>query len=278
MAQKKTSKKESTVKYENNPFFIAANGITRLFDLARGVAILLLSLSILSLLFNRMPSDSNTAEPKSWGEFTAPVASWTANEWILAGGSVVIIGMALLMISSLFSAVSSYSAWKLSKGDTVNVGEAFHVAFDNIWEFIWLQIIIFIKIVLWSLLFVIPGIYFAFRYTLAGVAFFDEKKNLRGNAAIKESLRLTKGAWLTTFSSNVLFNILTFGILSPVIATGVNTTLYAQFNALGNKPKPTAHWLTWATFILPIILLFFALSIVLAIITGIAVGMISSTP
>lgn len=278
MVQKKTSTKQPTVKYENNPFFVAGNGITRLFDYARGVAVLLLVLSILSFVFGGVPNnDGNTSpQPKTWEEFTAPVAGWTANEWVLAVGAVVIIGLALVMISSLFSAMSAYTSWKLSKGDSVKVGEAFHAAFDNLWGFIWLQIILFVKVVLWSLLFVIPGIYFAFRYTLAGVAFFDDKKNLRGNAAIKESLRLTKGGWLTTFSSNTLFNILTFGILSPIITTGVNTVLYRQFDALGSKPKPSAHWLTWVTLALPLMLVFFAISVLLALITGIALGTTSA--
>ncbi len=112
----------------------------------------------------------------------------------------------------------------------------------------------------------------AIRYTLAGVAFFDDRKHLKGNAAIKESLRLTKGGWLTTFSSNVLFNILTFGILSSVVTTGANTVLYRQFNALGDKPKPSAHWLSWVTLALPIIIAFLVLAMLIALIAGVAIG------
>lgn len=278
MVQKKSSKKQPAVKYENNPFFIAGNGITRLFDFARGVAVLLLTISIVNFFFGGTPdtgpapSNAEDAE-RYWADFTATFANWTSNDWIMAIGSGVIIGLALLMISSLFSGIASYTAWKLSKGDSVSVGEAFRAAFDNLWSYIWLQIVLFVKVLLWSLLFILPGIYFAFRYTLAGVAFFDDKKNLRGNAAVKESLRLTKGAWLTTFSANTLFNMLTFGILSSIITTGVNTTLYAQYNALGDKPKPSAHWLSWVTLAIPLILFFFVVSIVLAIAAGVAVGM-----
>lgn len=270
MVQKKSSKKKSLIKYENNPFFIAGNGITRLFDYARGVAILLLVLAVLSFLFGRTPNSGN--EPQTYKEFTSTFAAWNMNEWVLAVGAGVIIGIAVLMISALFSGIASYTAYRLSKGDGVSVNEAFRAAFDNLWGYIWLQIVIFVKILLWSLLFVLPGIYFAFRYTLAGVAFFDETKNLRGNAAIKESLRMTKGAWLTTFASNTLFNILTFGILSSIITTGVNTVLYSQFDAQGDKPKPAPHWLSWVTLALPLVLFFFAVSLMLATLMGIAIG------
>lgn len=274
MVQKKTTKKsaskQSAVKYENNPFFIAGNGITRLFDLARGVAVLLLVLSIVSFLFSGTRDDNGS--PQTFEQFTNTFAAWNMNEWVLAIGAGIIIGLAVLMVSALFSGIASYTAYRLSKGENATVSEAFHAAFDNLWGYIWLQIVIFVKILLWSMLLVLPGIYFAFRYTLAGVAFFDESKNLRGNAAIKESLRLTKGAWLTTFASNTLFNILTFGILSSIITTGVNTVLYSQFDALGVKPKPAAHWLSWVTLALPLVLFFFAVALMLATLMGIAIG------
>lgn len=274
MPQKSSSKKQATTKYENNPFFIAGNGIAKLFDHARGVAVLLLGVSIVNFLFSGGGDDGSTTKTpeQSWSEFTGTFAHWTTNDWVLAIGASLIIGLALIMISALFSGMSAYTSWRLSKGDDVPFKEAFHVTFENLWSYIWLQLIILVKVLLWSVLFVLPGVYFAFRYTLAGVAFFDETKHLRGNAAVKESLRLTKGAWLTTFASNVLFNVLTLGILSSIIATGVNTTLYGQFTALGDKPKPAAHWLAWVILALPLILFFFVISIVLALAAGIAIG------
>lgn len=270
MPQKTTSKSVSKVKYENNPFFIAGNGITLLFDLARGVGVLLLALSIISFMLSGRPNDDGNET--EWESAVNTVSSWSLNDWILAIGATVIIGMAILLVSALVGGISSYTSWRLSQGKKVKLNEAFHEAFDNLWSYLWLQIVMGVKILLWSLLFILPGIYFAFRYSLAGVAFFDDKKNLRGDAAIKESLRLTKGAWLTTFSANTLFNILTFGILSGVVATSVNTVLYRQFDALGSKSKPVAHWLSWITLILPLIFLFFVFALLIALATGIAIG------
>ena len=271
MATKPIKQSTSKTKYENNPFFIASNGITLLFNLARGVAIMLLAFAIINL-FTR-GGERNSDDPnKMWNDVANTVAPWSFNDWALAIGSGAIIGLALVMISALFGGVAAYTSYKLSQGEKVKLSEAFRVAFDNLWGYIWLQIIIFVKIVLWSLLLVVPGIIMAFRYSLANVAFFDERKEFRGDAAVKESLRLTKGAWITTFGSNMLFNFLSLGVLSAIVSTGVNAVLYRQFGDLGDKKKPEAHWLSWVTLALPFILMIFAFMFVLAFLAGIAFG------
>jgi hypothetical protein len=89
----------------------------------------------------------------------------------------------------------------------------------------------------------------AFRYSLANLSFFDDKKKFTGNAAIKDSLELTKGAWLTTFASQTFLNIITLGSIGPIVNTGSKVMLYRQFSALQqtNAPKPKAHALSWVT-------------------------------
>jgi hypothetical protein len=250
------AKKSARVSnYENNPFFIATNGITILFTMARGIAVVLIILSVVMSLSDGGSSTGETETvQKSIQDIIETLSGWTLEQWLQAAGTTTIIGLALLMVSSLFGGVSSYASAELAKGHQVSIKDAFSIAFNNLWSYAWLQIIIFTKIFLWSLLFVLPGIYFAFRYSLAGVAFYDTKKNLRGNAAIKESLKLTKNGWLTTLGSNMLFYLITFGVLGMVVSTSVNTVLYRQFQEAGDK-KPEAHWLSWlALFLLAVML------------------------
>lgn len=262
----KNSKVTST--YENNPFFVAGNGITLIFDLARNLGILLLIISVLGFFSNSGPEDYNNFSYS----VNHTLQSWTPNDWLIALGTGMILGLAVAMISALFGGVSSYASLQLAKGKKVTISEAFRVAFDNLWPFLWLQVIILVKTVLWTLLFIVPGIIMTFRYSLANTAFFDERKKLRGNAAVKESLKLTKGAWLTTFSSNVLFNVLTLGVLSPLVTTAVNAMLYRQFDAVGTKKKPDAHWLSWVTLALPFVILFFAFVFAVTFVAGIVIG------
>ncbi|MDB5183702.1 MAG: hypothetical protein JWO07_383 [Candidatus Saccharibacteria bacterium] len=264
------SAKPSKRHYENNPFFIASSGITLLFNLAQGVAIMLIILSVLGLFGNAFspPPDPNARELTS-ADFMNTFSGWTTTEWLMLGAASLIIGLAIIMISALFTGVSAYTSARLAQNEDVRIRTAFAESFDKLWGFIWLQIIVFVKVLLWSLLFIIPGIIMAVRYSLANVAFFDDTQNLRGNDAIKESLRLTKGAWITTYASTALFNMLTFFAISSVVSTGANAVLYRQLQEHSDK-KPAAHWLSWLTLVLPfalISLIIFGL-IAIAIVVG----------
>ncbi len=260
--------------YENNPFFIATNGLSLLFDLARGVAIFLVVMSVLGLFGGGRPDTTSSPTEKDWKQFGDTLAAWTPSEWTLAIGAVTIVLLAVLMVSALFKGVSAYTSAQIAKGQKVGFGEAFRISFDHLWSFLWLQIIIFAKLFLWTLLLVIPGIIMSVRYSLASVAFYDQSKNLRGNAAIKESLRLTRGAWLTTFAGGTLFNMITFGIISGLVTTGSNAILYRQFDKLEDK-KPAAHWLSWITLALPFVLLLLGLLFIFLLV--VVIGLTGAT-
>lgn len=257
--------------YENNPFNIAIGGITLLFDLAKGIGFLLIVISLLSIFRGGFSSDDSRDGEQIVNDFVNTIAGWTFNDWLFAVSASGIILLAIMLISALFGGVSAYTSLRISRGHTVRVGEAFRIAFERLWSFLWLQIIIFVKVFLWTLLLIVPGIIMATRYSLANVAFFDDKKELRGNAAIKESLRLTKGAWITTYGSNMLFNIITFGAISSVVTTAVNAVLYRQFDKLSDK-KPDAHWLSWLALVLPFVLfvVLFLLIVLMTVIIGLA--------
>lgn len=263
------AKKSTSAPYENNPFFVATNGISLIFDLARGVAILFLVLSVLGLFRGNWTADTQN-DSEALDALSATVSGWTVETWLLVIGGVAVVTLALMLISALFGGVSAYSSYRLSRHEPVGFQEAFRVSFDNLWSFLWLQIIITVKLVLWTLLFIIPGIIMATKYSLASVVFFDDTKNMRGNTAIKESIRLTKNAWLTTFGSQSLLNFITFGVIASLVTTGVNAILYRQYQKVGDK-KPAAHWLSWLALILPftILFLFLALVVILAVATDI---------
>lgn len=240
--------------YENNPFTIAVSGISLLFDLAKGVAFLLVAFAVLNVFQGILPPADSTANENMFISLQNTIAGWTLGDWTFAIGASGIVILAVLLISALFGGVMAYTSLHLSRGETVGLGEAFRVAFERLWSFLWLQIIIFVKIVLWSLLLIVPGIIMATRYSLASVVFFDDKKGHRGNAAIQESIRLTRGAWITTYGANTLFNFITFGVITSIVTTGVNAVLYRQYDKL-DENKPEAHLLSWLALVLPFALL-----------------------
>lgn len=232
-------KKSKDQPYDNNPFMIALNGMTLLFTAAKGMAIFLFAFSVVS--YYGAPVDEESVR----GYWTNAASSWTVSDWTFAALSFLVIMLAIIMIGALISGAAAYTSARLAAGNTVSIKEAFKESFEQLWSYIWLQIITTVKLFLWTLLFIIPGIYMAFRYSLANVAFFDEKKSVKGSAAIKESLRLTKGAWITTFASSTLFNMITFNVISSIVTPSVNAILYKQLDGTDKKQSP--HWLSIAT-------------------------------
>ena len=139
----------------------------------------------------------------------------------------------------------------MMKGETVKLSEALDVVFDRFLAFIGLKLLVALKIFLWSLLLIVPGIYMYFRYSLSGVAFFD--KNLSARASIKRSVMLTKRAWITTYATQTLFQIVTLTLIPFLVEPAVNGVLYKYLGSFedSNKDKPKPHILSWATLLLP---------------------------
>lgn len=242
--------------YENNPFYVGLHGLNTVFDKAKGVSILLVVVSVLSFLSGAPGQPQDKDEFKN---FALP--SLSPEQWALIGLGASFIFLAAIAVGSMISGMSAYASARVARGHDVKLGEAFQAVLDRLFSYIWLQIITIVKILLWSLLLIVPGIIMSVRYSLANVAFFD--KELRGNAAIKESLKLTRGAWLTTYASQALFNIVTLGIISELVQSGARAVLYRQLSVFGEKTKkPDAHILSWLTLFLP----FIAAILVLALI------------
>lgn len=258
--------------YENNPFFVAVNGLELLFQKAQAIGIffaILVGLSAFSSLPSAfMPVDDTPVTQEQVAKedqaFADGIATIPVETWLLIGAVVVTILLVLIVIGIVISGIADYTAAQLSQGNQVGFSEALRAVFSSFWGYLWLHIVIAVKVFLWSLLFVIPGIIMAIRYSLAGAVYFDKK--LKGNAAVKESARLTKGGWLTTFASQSLLNIITFGIIELLLTPGTQAILYRQYREYdaAGLVKPKAHVLSWLTVIIPLLLI---LTIVLIVAT-----------
>lgn len=260
-----------SVEYINNPFKLALDGINLILLKAKGVAILLIVLSILAVFGGFFP-DSPDKPMFDEKEFTQMISERTPEQWAVGGVIFIILALAYIFVSAMISGIGAYAAARVAKGYDVKLSEAFHAVLDRFFSYIWLQVIQIVKIVLWSLLLIVPGFIMAIRYSLANVAFFD--KGLKGDAAIKESLKLTKGAWLTTFASQALFNIVTLGVISELVTNGARAVLYRQLDQFKkDQTKPTAHPLSWVTLFLPFaLILLFIMFIVFFVILAAAAG------
>lgn len=242
--------------FENNPLNVSVDGLSMLFSKAKSVGIFFLVLLAIGFVLN-FPSATfspgSDHEATTDGQFMQEIQSVPVEIWIII--AVFIFGAITIgvLIQIIISGISDYTSARLSNGKSTTLGEALSGLFENFWGYSWVFIIVAVKTFLWTLLFIIPGIYFSYRYSLAGVSFFDKK--LSGDSAVKNSLSLTRGAWLTTFASHVILSLLTFGIAQQIVIPGSRAVLYRQFSALGDKPKPAAHIVSWLTLIVPIVLM-----------------------
>lgn len=256
---------EVSKRYINNPFFIATNGMQLLFKHAKNVAILLLLLSIAGAIgqseFSRYTNDaSNSSAIENY--FT----SLEPSQLVTLVVSSVLISMAILVVSIMVSGINGYVAARASKGQSTSLNEAFNAVLARFGSYTWVYILMNVKIFLWTLLFIIPGVIMAIRYSLSSAVFFDQSNTLKGNDVLKKSSQLVKGSWITTFASYGLFNIITLGWISYFINASVLASLYGQYtdiNRTGAK-KPKAHWLSWIVLVLPFVLFLAAILLLIA--------------
>ena len=277
MTSAQTSTKPAS-KYENNPFFVAVNGLELLFKKAQAIGIIFAVIAVLSAFSSLptafIPADEPAMTPQQSAqadkEFADGIASVPVGVWVLIAAVIVTVLLVAIAFGTVVGGVTDYTAAQLSHNKDVGFSEALRAVFSNFWGYLWVNFIVTIKVFLWTLLFIIPGVIMSIRYSLAGVAYFDKK--LKGNAAVKESARLTKDGWLTTFASNSLFNLITFSLIAPLLVPGTRAVLYQQFrdyDAAG-LAKPKAHVLSWLTLIIPIVLVVITILLVIAIVALIA--------
>jgi uncharacterized membrane protein len=236
--------------YINNPFFIGAKGINLLFLKAQSVAILLVVLSVIMLVLGNIPGpDSATTENAAPAVSDATVSVETA----IGIGVGVLVGIFVaLTVGTFLTGIMSYTAAKAARGESSTIKEGLSATYRRFWSFLWLQILTTLKVLAWSLLFIVPGFIKAVRYSVANVAFFD--KDLKGNAAIQHSIALTKGSWITTLGGLFFFNLITLRVLELLTTTASTAVLYRQFEATPNNERPGPHGLSIAMLVLTVLL------------------------
>jgi hypothetical protein len=260
-------------EYQNNPFYIASDGLSLIFRLAQSVAIFLAIVCGVSFLSGFAPGPEVTYDERSdilnvdspeqaIDNVTGALQQVPVEAWIIIGVIATLFFIAVTAIGVIVGGITDYTAAQLAAGKQVTLREAFGAIMQRFFGYLWLQIIVGVKVLLWTLLFIIPGIVMAVRYSLAGTAYFTH--NLSANEATKHSARITKGGWLTAFSAFSLFNFITFGLIQPLLQPGTAAVLFRQFDAYDKQSltKPKTHPLAWVTLFAPIVLVLLFISLI----------------
>lgn len=272
---------KTTVPYENNPIMIGIEGLKLIFSQAKGVgiysivvtvAMFVVALMVYVVAFIIEVMQNGLEQGKVAADVYVGPSSFDPMAGLLFVTSIVAGALIFMAVSLLLFGVLEYAAAMTAKGKTVTLGESFTAVLQAFPAYLWMYMIFTVKVLLWSLLFIIPGIIMFNRYLLAGTVFFAEGK--RGNAAIRRSAELTKGAWLTTYGGAWIWNIISQGMAAMVFWPGCMAILYRQLAAVtdADQPKPAAHILSWLTLLLPIALamIYIMLIVLLFALTAVA--------
>src|SRR5680860_705169 len=135
---KQPTKNEAAGLRQNNPFFIAIDGLKILFSRAPQIALTMAVLSGLALIVNDrttidVPNNLETNQDvtryidQQWTQFVDKIQSIQSQDWIIIGIIVTIFLIATFVASTLVSGVNSYTAARMMKGETVKLSEALDV-------------------------------------------------------------------------------------------------------------------------------------------------------
>ncbi|MGB3946274.1 MAG: hypothetical protein WBK76_05590 [Candidatus Saccharimonadales bacterium] len=240
--------------YENNPFMIGIEGLKLIFTQAKSVGIYAIVVTSVLFIFATIASIVSAIIDEMDGRaqeqsYSSSVSSLGEVGAVLA---IIFVAMAVyFVVALLLFGVLEHAAATVAKGGQTTLKQSFNALIKVFPSYLWLYLLITVKVLLWSLLFIIPGIIMMNRYILSGTVFFAEGK--RGNAAIRRSSELVKGGWLTTYGGTWAWNLISQGLATFVFWPGCVAVLYRQLSETTdqNQPKPPAHVLSWLLLMVP---------------------------
>lgn len=229
--------------YINNPFTVAVRGLNLLFLHGQNIAILLIVLAVL----NYLPNTNRSAPTQA--AMPSLQAAFSALPLIITTGAVVLV--VLLVVAAIINGICGYTTARIARGESVTLSETIKAVCARFGDVLLLQFLLALKLLGWTLLGIVPGVIMSIRYTFAMTILFD--KDVTGNAAIKQSVALTRRSWITTFGALTVFNVVTFGIITLLVQTASSAILYRQFISTPNDERPAPHGLSIAALVLTII-------------------------
>lgn len=128
---------------------------------------------------------------------------------------VILAGLASLFFAIYYSLRSKAGMFLVCETDkTVSAKEVFSKTKHLVWPYFIVTLVSGILVLLWSILFIIPGIIFAIYYTFSAlIVIYENKKPWQ---SIQESKALVKNYWWATFGRlffiGVIISIISFGL------------------------------------------------------------------
>lgn len=243
-----TTAKKSTHMYISNPFKLVFEGLELFFKYNQTMAIIIIVFGLFGMVGNLWGSPSPGSTNSS-----AVVSSTPEPGAILMIGIIIFVVLLIVLpivvfISTMYSGMVAYTIVQTSYGKTVSINEALTAALKKFWVILWTQIIVILKIIGGTLLFIIPGIRAGLRYKMVLLPIFEQ--NASSKQAIVISKSITKGHLIEVFGMSFAAGIIP--IVGPVLDAGGQSIMYPQLKELHSSEstvKPSVHWLNYIGFL-----------------------------
>ncbi len=265
-------KKKTTLPvYDSNPFTLAFNSLTRMFNKNVGWAIAILVLGFFSFIGQSIsnlssnsytPSSTPSSQVQDYPSLGMPnpnprtdVSDTNVAAVIAIALLVLVIVTAIIVVGTAISVfiggMFSYVALQSEKEKSVSFSEAWEATAKRFWRLLGAQLLAGLKIFGWTLLLIVPGIIAAFRYALLPYVIMAEGADSKGVIKSHDSTKaLVKGRLMEVFGVATVAGIIPF--IGSLLGITGNAALYTQMKAYSDAgvEKPKIHWLNYLGLIL----------------------------
>ena len=225
--------------YISNPFLNSVRGLVLMLQV-NPVAIMLSGLVGLLAIFVFLIGQG----------FLSAILGGSAGIVVSLIGSVAAL-IGIVLIGGSYNVIAGRSA----REQHITTMESYAIAGKRFFGSLLLGIILAVLYLLLTILFILPGIYFLARASLALFVFYEE--NLSAVAALKRSFELTKGHAVEMLGAVVASIFLGggSGLLSGAISLSPLVGRYHDLKQLKETgaPKPKVHYLNWLMTVLALI-------------------------
>lgn len=259
----KKPRKNSGVVYNSNPFSLAFNAFGRLFDKNIGWVIAFLFIGFITAagqLGNGADMSANSSSQNEEFERIINRLSDLSPEQIsvLVVGFLImllfaiVISIVIIAIQSFIGGMFAYVALGSEKGKKVAFNDAFEATRKRFWRLFLAQILAGIKIFLWTLLLIIPGIIAALRYILLTYVIMDEPADKKGVIASHTKVKsLVKGRLIEVLGLVAAANLIP--IIGGVLQLSGGASQYHQLKTTYNNGKPERPPIHWLNYVAPLL-------------------------
>ena len=181
-------------------------------------ALLLMSViqMAINFLVSSLPLETSLQQPLL-------VESENALQAMLAPGNLAVLAVALAIQSVVMCVnvllqygVSTVMALNIARKDAAEVGNLFE-GFSDAWRILWAAGIMGLKILLWSLLFIIPGIVAFYSYSMT-LFILRDNPGMKAAEAVRESKRIMTGYKGKLLGMHLWFTLLALLCMLPSLA------------------------------------------------------------